>query len=266
VVIYGGPENVIRKLSATGLGLHIIFRQDSDSDSDAEPSTPRPHPLALPSTSFTPEVEGVVSDTDHTEPHALPPRNRTPTSALNNPRLRPRTENRQPKGWKHGSTASSDMSVGSNHASVIKKRQDHHSAPTSDEIEAARHRVPQQRPADAERTCIQQEKKLMALEAARLRQRAADLEREEEDAAMFNGEMGEYQGGAMSDSGSTVMRLSLITPMRIQRSYQKSSRRFGRISLRAITVCCDEQGGWRRHYGDIYHQVRADDLVSLQPA
>jgi hypothetical protein len=133
----------------------------------------------------------VLPDPHHdAEPHTPRRQYEAPTSTLATPRLRKRTEDRRTKGCKDGIAASSDASVGVNHASMVKHRRGRHSAPDSAEVEAARRRGAAQRREQAMKACVEQEKKRASLEAWVLRQRAADLEREaEEEEARLIGEV-----------------------------------------------------------------------------
>jgi hypothetical protein len=119
VAMYGGPEKVIKKPSATRVGVHIIFREDAE-----EPSTSRPRPLPLPLSHSS-----IASNMDHAEPHVPRPQNaRTP--ALDEPRACRRAGNSQPTGWNDGN-APSGVSVDGNDAAL-------------EALEAARQRVAQQ--------------------------------------------------------------------------------------------------------------------------
>jgi hypothetical protein len=144
IAIFGGPDKVIGKPSATGLGVHITFKEDADAE-----RTPRPRPPPLPLL----EGEGVDLDDEV-------------------------------------------MSLSS-------------SVCSSDVLEAARQQVAQQRRDNAERIRIVQVKKLVISEAALLRQRAADLEREmEEEEAGLTGKMEIFiSAGQQSHSVSTVMEV-----------------------------------------------------------
>jgi hypothetical protein len=210
VAMYGGPEKVIGKPSATGVGVHIIFREDADE----ELSMPGPPPLPLPPAP-SPEGEDVNMDSlesnmdaesmsssscsssipfdrNHAEPHAPRPENAPPTPTLDEPRACRRAGNSQPTGWTDGKAPSGE-SVDCNHVIVTKPSRVCHS---DEALEAARQRVARQRRDDAERIRRIQERKLMLVEADLLRQRAADLEREAEE---------EATGLAGSNLESTVM-------------------------------------------------------------
>jgi hypothetical protein len=193
VAIFGGPEKVIGKPSATGHGIHIIFKEDADAE-----HTPRPRPHPLPpfeeedidmdelesnvddeAMSQSSSFYGISSDLDHAVPHVQASKTQ-PTPTLDELRLCQRMENSQPKGWTDGN-APPGVSVNGDHAPTQKTSQVCSSDPPSDAVEAARQRVAQQRRDNAERIRIFQAKKLISLEAGLLRQRAADLEREAEE-------------------------------------------------------------------------------------
>jgi hypothetical protein len=193
VAIFGGPEKVIGKPSATGLGIHIIFKEDADAE-----HTPRPRPHPLPPFEGedidVDEVESNVndeamsqsssfsgiSDLGHGVPQTPAPEYPVPAPTLDEQRLCQRVENSQPKGWTDGN-APPGVSVGGDHEPFQKTSQICSSDPPSDQVEAARQRAAQQRRDNAERIRIFQAKKLIRLEAGLLRQRAADLEHEAEE-------------------------------------------------------------------------------------
>jgi hypothetical protein len=102
-----------------------------------------------------------------------------------------RMEGRQPKGRKAGTVASSDARVDDSLVSISGRRRARHSAKDMQGIQAARLRVAVRRREDAKKIRLEQIKKQILTEAQALRQRAADLEREAEDAARIALEMDE---------------------------------------------------------------------------
>ena len=212
VTANGGPEKCLGKPSATGLGVHIIFR----SEESLKPTTsPRSRPRPRPSTS-TPQKEEDVemvgssesssgSDTNTAE-HTPRHEKRQPSSTLNAPKVLRRTEDRRPEDWNGGSLASADGRVADSMEHIAKRRL----APYSDlrDIEAARRRVDQQRLLEARRIRLEQLEKGAKREAQLLRQRADDLEREasEELERLLRGEtevgeVEEEQGRSMAMEG-----------------------------------------------------------------
>jgi hypothetical protein len=128
------------------------------------------------------------------EPRSTP----HPTSKKREVLLRPRhaktprrMEDRQPKGWKAETIAPSDARVEDALTSISGRRRARHSTKDMQGIQAARLRVAARRREDAKRIRLEQIKKQILTEAQALRQRAADLEREAEDAARIALEMDE---------------------------------------------------------------------------
>jgi hypothetical protein len=123
---------------------------------------------------------GLASATDSAESNTPHTKNQRPSSALDTPRTRRRTEVRQPKGCEAG-IASPDARVGDSLATVAGRRRGRLSSEGTKEIQAARSRVATQRRENAKRIRIQQIKNQFSSQAWALRQRTADLEREAEE-------------------------------------------------------------------------------------
>jgi hypothetical protein len=176
---------------------------DADSDSEIDSSEPSASPSKNMSSSSV-SGSGFASDTDSAEPNTPHRKQTRPSSALDTPRPRRRTEDRQrPKGYKAGTVASPDARVEDSLASVAGRRRGRHSSEGTKDIEAVRSRVAARRREDAKRIRIEQIKKQLSSEAWTLRQRAADLEREaEEEAARLARALEEKDKEKRSESGS----------------------------------------------------------------
>jgi hypothetical protein len=148
---------------------------DSDSDIDLSEYSARPSDNIASSSESNSTPHSKITQRTLLRPrHAKTPR---------------RTEDRRLKGRKAGTIASSDARV--ENAPISGRRRARHSTKDMQGIHAARLRVAARRREDAKKIRLEQIKKQILTEARALRQRAADLEREAEDAARIALEMDE---------------------------------------------------------------------------
>ena len=186
----GGPDCVIGKRSATGLGVHLTFQYESPKSTPRSRRGPRAPPKDVemedekesnsgsssdPDTESSESSSSSGSDTDTVEPNApASGKYETASLLLRTPRPR-RTEDLQPEDCPEGTVTSTDGGVTDTLTFMASRRK----VPSyRDGVEAARRRVEAQRSREAKRIRIEQLQKQARLEAWKLRQRADDLEQE----------------------------------------------------------------------------------------
>ena len=187
----GGPDCVIRKRSATGLGVHLTFQYESPKPTPRSRRGPRASPKedvemedeteSNSGSSSDQDIESSESssssgsDTDTVEPNAPASGNyETASLLLRTPRPQ-RTEDLQPEDCPEGTVTSTDGSVTDTLTSMASRRK----IPSyRDDVEAARRRVEVQRRQEAKGIRIEQLQQQAQMEAWKLRQRADDLEQE----------------------------------------------------------------------------------------
>jgi hypothetical protein len=184
----GGPDCVVGKRSATGLGVHLTFQYESPKPTLRSPRAPAKEDVEMEDetesnsgSSSDPDMDSSESSsssgsgTDTVEPNAPASGNyETASLLLRTPRPR-RTEDLQPEDCPEGTVTSTDGSVTDTLSFTASRRK----VPSyRDDVEAARRRVEAQRRQEAKRIRIEQLQKQARLEAWKLRQQADDLEQE----------------------------------------------------------------------------------------